>query len=248
MIIRGLFIVFVFLSGLSFAAERITITKLSDPISFDGICAQDEWDQFEPLPLRMFQPFHGQEPSERSDVYIAYDASYFYVAARFYYENGATLSSVSKKRDSFDEGNDMLGIMFDSFNDNENGMGFVTAPSGLRMDFNVFNDAQGSSRNMPFSGDWNTFWDVETEIIDSVWHIEMRVPVSSLRFQDEQGKVTMGMLVWRYIASNVESQSYPLMPNNLGPFSMFKPSRVQKIYFEDLKSKKPIYFTPYVSG
>ncbi|MCK5369326.1 MAG: hypothetical protein KAQ62_12265, partial [Cyclobacteriaceae bacterium] len=140
------------------------------------------------------------------------------------------------------------GIMFDSFNDNENGMGFVTAPSGLRMDFNVFNDAQGSSRNMPFSGDWNTFWDVETEIIDSVWHIEMRVPVSSLRFQDEQGKVTMGMLVWRYIASNVESQSYPLMPNNLGPFSMFKPSRVQKIYFEDLKSKKPIYFTPYVSG
>ena len=243
-----LIFIFILLSGVCLAAERITITKFSSQITFDGKCTPEEWNEFEKIPLRMFQPYHDQEPSERSDVYVGYDDSYFYVAARLYYENGAILSSVSKKRDSFDEGNDMLGIMFDSFNDNENGMGFVTAPSGLRMDFNVFNDAQGSTERMPFSGDWNTFWDVETEIIDNVWHVEMRVPVSSLRFQDNQGKVTMGMLVWRYIASNVESQSYPLMPNNLGPFSMFKPSRIQKIYFESLESKKPIYFTPYVLG
>jgi len=246
--IRFLSIAFVFLSNLSFAADKLTVAKMSGSINFDGICSPEEWDQYEMIPLRMFQPYHDQEPSERSDVFVAYDASYFYISARLYYENGATISSVSKKRDSFDEGNDMLGIMFDSFNDNENGMGFVTAPSGLRMDFNVFNDAQGSSRHMPFSGDWNTYRDVKTKIIDNVWHIEMRVPVSSLRFQDEQGKVTMGMLVWRYIASKVEFQSYPLMPNNLGPFSMFKPSRIQKIYFDDLKSKKPIYFTPYVLG
>lgn len=248
MIFRIASIFLILLSNLSFAIEKQTISKMVSPITFDGICSPEEWDQYEPITLRMYAPYHDQEPSERSDIYLAYDDSYFYVAARMYYENGATLSSVSKKRDSFDEGNDMLGIMFDSFNDNENGMGFATAPSGLRSDFNVFNDAQGSSQRMPFSGDWNTFWDVETEIIDGIWHIEMRVPVSSLRFQDEKGKVTMGMLVWRYIASNVESSSYPLMPNNLGPFSMFKPSKTQKIYFEDLKSKKPIYFTPYVLG
>jgi len=38
------------------------------------------------------------------------------------------------------------------------------------------------------------------------------------------------------------------MPNNLGQFSMFKPSRIQKIHFEDLKNQKPLYFTPYVLG
>lgn len=243
---RLLTILLLFLCNMSFATEKLTVKKMSGTINFDGICSPEEWNQLEPIPMQMFRPIHNVEPTERSEIYITYDEAYFYVASRCYYENGAYISSVSKKRDSFDEGNDQLGILFDSFNDNENGMGFATAPSGMRMDFNVFNDAQGSGRNMPFSGDWNTFWDVKTNIIDNVWHIEMRIPISSLRFQDENGQVTMGMMIWRYIASNVEYQSYPLMPNNLGPFSMFKPSQIQKIHFEDLKSKKPIYFTPYV--
>lgn len=246
MINRLLTATLLFLCHLGFAAEMITVAKMTGAIIFDGMCSSQEWDQFEKIPLRMFQPYHDKETSERSDIYVTYDQDYFYVASRFYYENGAEISSVSKKRDSYDEGNDMLGILFDSFNDNENGMGFVTAPSGLRMDFNVFNDAQGSTRRMPFSGDWNTFWDVKTKIIDNVWHVEMRIPVSSLRFEDKDGEVTMGMTVWRYIANKVEFQSYPLMPNNLGPFSMFKPSKSQKIHFEDLRSEKPIYFTPYV--
>jgi hypothetical protein len=244
--IRLLSVSLLFLCNLSFAAEKLTVAKMSGAITFDGICSSEEWDQLEAIPLQMFRPNHAQSPSERSDIYVSYDQAYFYVASRFYYENGAKISSVTKKRDSFDEGNDMLGILFDSFNDNENGMGFVTAPSGLRMDFNVFNDAQGSTRRMPFSGNWNTYWDVKTNIIDEVWHVEMRIPISSLRFEDKDGQVTMGMMVWRYIASKVEYQSYPLMPNNLGPFSMYKPSKSQKISFEELKSKKPVYLTPYV--
>ena len=223
------------LSQWSFANEKQTISKLAQAIVFDGTCSMDEWNRYGEINLRMHQPYHNED-------------AYFYLAGRLYYENGAEIRSTSKKRDSFDEGNDMLGIMFDSFNDNENGMGFVTAPSGMRMDFNLFNDAQGSTESMPFSGNWNTFWDVKTNVLDDVWHIEMRIPVSSLRFQDDNGSVTMGMMIWRYISSKVETQSFPLMPNNLGPFSMFKPSRIQKIYFEDLRSKKPLYFTPYVLG
>lgn len=245
---RFLSILLMFLCNISFASEKLSVKKMSGNITFDGICSSEEWDQLEPIALQMYTPVHGQTPSERSDIYVSYDESYFYVAARCYYENGSKISSVTKKRDSFDEGNDMLGIMFDSFNDNENGMAFMTAPSGMRMDFNVFNDAQGSSKSMPFSGDWNTYWDVKTKIIDNVWHTEVRIPVSSLRFQDHDGQVTMGMTVWRYIASNIEYQTYPLMPNNLGPFSMFKPSESKKVTFKELKSKKPVYFTPYVLG
>ena len=246
MIFRFLFVHLLLLASMSYAAEKHTVQKLNTEIVFDGNCTDGEWNHYGNIDFRMYQPYHDEKPTERSEVFVAYDDTYFYLAARMFYENGAVLRSTSKKRDSFDEGNDMLGIMFDSFNDNENGMGFVTAPSGLRMDFNVFNDAQGTMESMPFSGNWNTFWDVRTTVINNVWHVEMRIPVSSLRFQDKDGNVTMGMLIWRYIASKVETASYPLMPNNLGQFSMFKPSRLQKIYFEDLRSQKPLYFTPYV--
>jgi len=46
-----------------------------------------------------------------------------------------------------------------SFNDKENGLGFFTTPTGLRMDAQVANDALG--RN-PLNLSWNSFWDAKT--------------------------------------------------------------------------------------
>lgn len=242
---RIITIILLCIVGRAQASNQLDIVKTSGKIIFDGVCSPAEWDGLQAVPLQMFKPNYGVPGSERSEIYVTYDDHYFYLAGRCYFENGSKISSVTKKRDAYDEGNDMLGILFDSYNDHENGMGFITSPSGHRMDFNVFNDGQGSSRRMPFSPDWNTFWDVKTNIIDGVWHTEMRIPISSLRFEDRNGRVTMGITIWRYIASKVEFDAFPLMPNNLGPFSMWKPSKSYRVHFDDLKRARPIYLTPY---
>ncbi len=75
----------------------------------------------------------------------------------------------------------------------------------------------------------------------------MRIPLSSLRFQDLDGKVTMGLIVWRYIAHLNEFDTYPPIQQNWD-MSFFKPSQAQNVVFEGIESSRPLYITPYAIG
>ncbi len=221
---------------------------MSGKISFDGICNEPLWDSLPAIPMTMFKPNHGSKPSERSDVFVTFDEEFFYLGARLYYKNGSTIRSTTKKRDGADGGSDNFGILLDTFNDNENALCFETNPSGLRSDFTIDNDAQVPMGMMPFSRSWDTFWDVRTNIIDNVLHIEIRIPFSSLRFQETGGKVIMGMSIWRQISSKQEWNNFPDISNEFGNFGVWKPSQAHKIILKGIKRKNPVYIKPYVLG
>lgn len=84
---------------------------------------------------------------------------------------------------------DYVVLLLDTFNDNENGLAFGTSPTGLRTDVAVSGDATG---NVPLDIDWDTFWNVEVSQTPEGWFAEMRIPVSSLRFQTDGGRRKWG--------------------------------------------------------
>ena len=226
--------------------EPFEIYKTREKIHFDGICDESLWDNTNQIKAQMFRPNHGQDPSERTEIFVTFDDEYFYLAGRLHYTNGARIISTTKKRDAGIGGNDFFGIILDTFNDNESALGFETSPAGLRSDFAISNDAQVNLRTMPFNRSWNTFWDVRTTVKDSIWYVEMRIPFSSLRFQDDNGTVIMGMSIWRVIASNAEFSVFPLMTNDFGTLGIWKPSQAKKIILRGVHRTKPLYITPYV--
>ena len=116
------------------------IRRVSTSIIFDGKVDEAAWDDIIPIELVMYQPNHGNKISEKSEVFITYDADYLYLAGRLYYDNGTKIIATSKKRDAFDPGNDYFGILLDTFNDNENAVCFQTNPEGIRGDFSMAND------------------------------------------------------------------------------------------------------------
>jgi hypothetical protein len=227
-------------------AEELVIARIQGHIEIDGVCDDDAWAQATVVPLGMYLPFHGGEPTEDTDFLIGFDDQYLYLGGRLYCRNGAEVRSVSRKRDSFDQGNDYFGILLDTYNDNENALGFLTNPAGVRVDFAVFNDAEPRGASMPFSESWNTYWDARTRETAEGWHAEVRIPLSSLRFQTKDGGATMGLIAWRYIASKVEMQVFPLMPNDRGIFSEWKPSSAQKVFFPGIRNQNPLYIVPYL--
>ena len=141
-------------------------------------------------------------------------------------------------------------LIFDSFNDKENGLGFATTPTGLRSDFTISKDAMGMDdpSQGPFNMSWNTFWDVKTTKNSQGWFAEIRIPFSSMRFKEKDGKVVMGLICIRSIAHKNEVDIFPSIPPNWGPSSAYRPSKAQEITFEGLKSKKPFYIAPYLIG
>jgi hypothetical protein len=228
------------------ASEPLVIKKIMNDIDFDGSPFEKVWNEVTPLPMTMYMPNFGAEPTEKTEVRIFYNADFLYVSARLYDKEASKISSLTKKRDEYSGNSDGFGIIIDSFNDTENALAFLTYPSGSRMDFTVFNDAVGGFGRMPFNESWNTFWDVKTIINDQGWFVEIRIPISSLRFQEENNEAIMGLILWRWIPHKDEMQLFPAIDPKYGEFASMKPSKAREVIFKDIKSKKPIYLTPYL--
>ncbi len=201
--------------------------------------------------MTMHIPTFGNTPSEKSEVMLCYDDTYLYISARLYDNNPSDMLITSKKRDEMQVAGEQLMLIFDSFNDKENGLGFATTPTGLRSDFTIAKDAIGmfgGPGQGPFNMSWNTFWDVKTTINDKGWFAEIRIPFSSMRFKEKDGKIVMGLICIRNIAHKNEVDVFPAIPPNWGMTSAYRPSKAQEITFEGLKSRKPFYIAPYVIG
>ncbi len=219
--------------------------RLQGEIIFDGMPDEPAWQQTESFPFVTHSPVFGKDPEERTEVRIMYDDKYVYIGAWFYTEDPSKILSTSKLRDELKPDCDWLGVVFDSYNDNENGMSFWTTPAGLRTDMEVFNDATGSFRYEPINISWNTHWDVKTHINEDGWFVEMLIPSSSLRFQEKDGQVTMGLILLRWIPQHNSIYIYPGIPNEYGQYSAWKVSLAQDVVFPGLESRKPLYITPY---
>jgi hypothetical protein len=236
------------ISRLVIAQDRFVIPELSGEIDFNGSVDEPAWESIPPLPMVQNVPVFGKEPSEKTEVRVTYNNEFIFVSARMYDQEASEIMSTSKKRDEISAGNDWFTIIFDSFNDKENGLAFATTPSGLRTDFTVFKDGIVQLPDMPFNLDWNTFWDVKTTRDDRGWYLEMRIPVTSLRFKENGGEAVMGMTCFRQIAHKNETIIFPAISPDRGIFAIYRPSQSREVVFRGIHSRKPFYIAPFVIG
>jgi hypothetical protein len=177
--------------------EPIKIQRIKSPVVLDGFSNEFAWEGIESFPLLMRTPNFGNEPSERTEILLSYDDDYLYVAGRLYDSEPSKIQSTSFKRDGgWNWATDHLGILIDTFNNNENAVVFTANPVGTRTELNILNDAEGTLGTY-HNPSWNTFWDVVSERNDNGWFAEIRIPFSSLRFDGREGRTIMGLTVYR---------------------------------------------------
>lgn len=215
-------------------------------IELDGLSDEPFWETIDPLPVTMLYPTYRGEMTERTEIRVAYDEEYLYASIRAYHDNPDNIRANTYVRDRWGE-DDEFTLLVDTFYDRENAMMFMVNPTGNRIDFLVFNDAepnQGSYLNR----DWNTFWDAEAMITDEGWFAEMRIPFSSLQFNvRDNGEVVMGLKVYRWMPEKYENHQYPAAPPRLrNPY--LKPSTAQKVVLKGIDNRQPLYVTPYLLG
>jgi hypothetical protein len=227
------------------AQDPLTIPRLTSPVTLDGRIDESAWAEVQPLPMVVHSPTFGAEPSERTEVRVAHDGVYLYVAGRLYDADPSGIQAFSLQRDVMNLNNDYFGVVLDTFNDKENALTFFTTPAGVRTDFTIRNDANGDS---PHNVNWNAFWDVEVSRDEHGWSAEFRIPFSSLGFQERDGEVRMGLITWRSIARKNEFIIYPAVPPSWGGWSKFKPSQAQEVVLRGARRARPLYVTPYLLG
>jgi len=245
-IICGLFIMPV---GLLFGqSDSVFVIPKAGEVIFDGRVDEPFWDLIDPVPMVQYEPNAGAPPTEKTEIRFAYDDVYFYGSIRAYDRDPDGIRATSLYRDLI-RGSDHFEIVLDTYNDNENAYVFTTTPTGLRNDAAISNDATGGTIS---SGGWlnrdfNTFWDAESTVTDEGWFAEMRIPFSSLRFQNVDGKVIMGLSVQRKIARKLERLVFPAIPPKTD-WAFLRPSLIQKVEFQGIQPVRKLYVTPYILG
>ncbi len=229
-------------------SDSLFVIPRIDGITFDGRVDEPAWNSIAPVPMVQYEPNAGALPTERTEIRFAYDNKYFYASMRAYDSDPDGIRSTSLYRDQI-SGSDHFEILLDTYNDNETAYVFTTTPTGLRNDLAIANDATGGtiSSGTWLNRDFNTFWDAESTVTDEGWFTEIRIPFSSLRFQETEGQVIMGLTVQRKVARKLERLVFPAVPPNTN-WAFLKPSLAQKIVFSGIKPSKTLYISPYVLG
>ncbi len=224
----------------SFATE---IPPASGPISVDGALDDAGWRGARVVRLIQLEPVVGANPSEPSVVLLAHDGDALYAAARFGDSEPSLIRANGLQRDELN-GDDLFGLVIDSFNDDESALAFYTNPAGTRIDEAISNDGEWSGGS-PFNRNWNTFWDSAARRTPEGWEAEIRIPFSSLRFKPDNGRVVMGVLCWRSISRKAETNVYPALDGRLHNGHR-RPSLAEDMELVGVEAGRQLLVTPYV--
>ncbi len=238
-----LYVLFTLQQLMSQSSDPLIIQRIRGEIILDGLGNEPDWQLIQPLPMTMYTPLYLGELTERTEIRLGYDNEFIYVSAQLYDSSPAEIQANSLVRD-LDRGGDFLNVLIDSYNDNQNMMAFMTTPAGNRLDAEANNDAEGDDF---WNLGWNSYWDCAVVQNTEGWFAEMRIPFSSLRFQEKDGRVTFGLIVHRLINRKNERQVFPsIAPKK--PFSAWKASQAQKIVLEGITHENPVYLSSYALG
>ncbi len=185
------------------AHPRIDAVRVTNPIKVDGILSEAEWQRQGLTDFTQRDPVEGAQPTQRTEVWLAYDDEALYVAARMYDTHPDSIVSRIGRRDA-DLSADWFYVGIDSYHDHRTGFYFGVYASGAISDGILYNDSWDDNS-------WDGVWDAATKIDDKGWTAEIRIPYSQLRFP-KQDEYVWGVNFLRTIDRNKERDDFVMVP------------------------------------
>ena len=182
-----------------------------------------------------FVPKEGGKPSQRTELKILYDNNDIYVAIRAYDNQPDKIQKIAGARD--DIIGDMVGVNFDSYNDDQTGFEFDLTAYGQKVDLVLTNPGD-------WDVSWNPVWYGKVGYEDSAWVAEMKIPLSQLRYSSDSVQ-TWGLHCWRWINRLKEEDDWEVQ-SLTGPGIIYNFGHLRGI--KDLKKSRRIEIMPYTSG
>jgi len=172
-------------------------------IKLDGILNEEVWQTKGYSDFVQKEPNDGAQPTEKTEVWIAYSDDAIYVAARCYDSQPDKIIGRLARRDDFVD-SDWFALEIDPYFDHRTGFRFAVNPAGTIVDWTMYNDEWD---DMTWDGVWESFARVDKE----GWTVEMRVPYNQLRFKKKDTYV-WGVNFYRIIKRKNEELTYVRLP------------------------------------
>lgn len=217
------------------AAPSIRALRATEVITVDGVLQEQIWQRAGFSDFKQKRPFEGEAPSQRTEVWVAYDDEALYVAARMYDTAPDSIMRMLARRDQ-DPTADWFAFYVDPYHDHRTGNYFSLSVSGSVVDGTLYNDDWDDNS-------WDGVWEGKSHIDDKGWTAEMRIPFSQLRFKQQDAYV-WGVNFRRSIGRFYERDFVVYTPNKESGFvSRF----LDLVGLEHITPARGIEVLPYVT-
>lgn len=195
-------------------SRRISIAKNDGEIRIDGVLDEAIWSKAEKQ-----GDFYQNFPSDtsyalsRTDVMVAFDESFIYVAAILHDEIDGNYVIQSLKRDYSYPISDAFAVFIDPLNDGLNGFSFSVNPRGAQREGLV---QEGG--NFGVTTAWDNKWFSAVTTSPSQWVVEMAIPYKTIRYKSDQ--LTWGINFSRNDLKRNENSSWSPVPTNFNIASL----------------------------
>jgi len=188
---------------------------ISEDMRIDGVLDEAAWAS-----ARVFSGFVQQTPVEgaavehETEVRVLFGDGAMWVAARMWDTEPDRIVARMDRRD--DRGNsDSFSIHLDPNLDGLTGYMFGVSAANVQRDTYMYNDDQ-----LDFA--WNAVWASAVKIDEHGWTVEMRIPLSQIRYDASDEPQTWGINFFRDRPTTAERSYYSLV-------SQLRPGRVSQM-------------------
>ena len=219
------------------ALPEIHARRLTGTISVDGVLSEADWQSLTPV-TRFIQgePNQGAEPTQLTEVRVAYDDAALYVGARMHDTHPDSILARLCRRDVSVPA-DKFSVFVDPFHDKRNGYYFQVNAAGTQYDGTLFNNDWDESS-------WDGVWEGRARTDAQGWTCEMRIPFSQMRFQ-KKDQYVWGINFRRDIQRTNERDWVVFVPKNESGFVSRFPSLLG---IERVAPGRYLEILPYVTS
>jgi hypothetical protein len=235
----------------------------SAPPTIDGRIDDDVWRQVEAFSDFVQQdPNLGEPATERTEVRVVLDGQTLYLGVIAFDADPSRIVYTQSTRDANLSESDSIQVIFDTFNDRQNGFVFGTDANGIEYDGQVAGEGAtgggggggggggqmggGGQRGglAGFNANWDADWTVRSRVTERGWETELAIPLKTLRYATGENR-TWGFNVLRNIRHKNEQVYLQPVPRG---YSLTRVSSAAQLTGLDLPERRDLKLTPYVAA
>ncbi len=219
-------------------AQNIEAVRIDNPPKINGLLDDAAWQNSNRLTeFTQFEPVYNAAATMETIVRIVYDGEKIYFGIDCRDPEPDKITAKITKRDGEISDDDWVGILLDTFDDDNSGYLLLVNPLGTQKDARVADNG----RTTDFS--WDESWESASAITAQGWSVEVAVPFRALKY--DANKTTWGFFAGRQIARLLEQHF--TVPDLISNTRVSQAAALTNLRLEDLSIKK-YTIIPYVQA
>lgn len=224
-------------------AYQLKPLRIEQDFEINGLLTNPIWNEAKAINIgHELRPIDTNPASVKTEVKVLYSDNYLYVAFWAHDPDPSKISAHISDRDQINN-DDHLGIIIDTFGNNQYAYKLYMNPYGIQLDAKKSTNGGGGrfGRNNSF----NMIWKSQGAITEWGYTAVMKVPFSSLHFPDKKVQEWSVNFIRKYPRNSSYEFTWTDV-STANPCSLCQSGRLTGM--TGIESKNPINIIPYVLG